>query len=85
MPDKIFMLSTTDNPFNPFTHFNEWFAFDSSKGYHSCSYLARIAKTSDEMSEADNILTINRAIDEIVQLNALGVEGVFYQRVSQSI
>ena len=67
------MLTTTDNPFNPFTHFDEWFAFDTQKGYHTCAYLARIAKTSDELSQEDEDLAIEAAIDEIVELNVLGI------------
>ena len=39
------MLSTIDNPFNPFDDFDSWFHYDIEKGYNSCSYLARIART----------------------------------------
>lgn len=69
---KEVMLTTSDNPFNPFTDFDLWFRFDSSMNYFSCNYLARIAKISDELSEADNAAAIERAIDEIVQLNLRG-------------
>lgn len=67
------MLTTIDNPFNPFTHFDEWKAFDEEKGYNTCSYLARVVKTSDELSEADEDLAINQAIDEILELNLTGL------------
>lgn len=67
------MLTTIDNPFNPFTQFDEWLAFDNEKGYDTCNYLARIAKTSDELSDEDEELAITRAIDEIVLYNPLGV------------
>lgn len=77
MPE--YMLTTIDNPYNPFTQFDEWFAFDESKGYHSCAYLARIAKTSDELSEADEGKAIELAIDEIVSLNILGI----YKKVTK--
>lgn len=70
---KATMLTTIDNPFDPFAQFEEWKAFDEAKGYHTCSYLARIAKTSDELSEADESLTIEQAINEIVKLNILGI------------
>ena len=73
------MLTTIDNPYNPFTQFDEWFAFDESKGYHSCSYLARIARSSDELSEADESLAIESAIDEIVKFNILGI----YKKVTK--
>lgn len=66
-------LTTLDNPYSPFTQFREWFAFDESKGYNSCSYLARVAKTSDELSPADDALAIETAIDSIVELNLLGI------------
>jgi len=67
------MLTTSDNPFSPFTQFDEWLAFDNEKGYDTCNYLARIAKTSDELSDEDEELAITRAIDEIVELNILGI------------
>ena len=67
------MLTTTDNPFNPFVQFDEWKAFDEAKGYFTCAYLARIVKTSHELSEEDEALAIEQAIDEIVELNILGI------------
>lgn len=67
-----FMLTTLDNPFNPFTQFEEWFNYDSSKGYNTCAYLARISKSSDELSDEDQALAIEQAMDEIVSLNLLG-------------
>ena len=66
-------LTTVDNPFDPFKDFDQWFLYDSSKGYNSCSYLARIAKLSDDMSEKEADVEIERAIDEIITLNPLGI------------
>jgi len=67
------MLTTVDNPFDPFTQFKEWYAFDVSSGYNTLEMLARITKTSDELSEADQEAAINHAIDEIFKENAIGV------------
>ena len=67
------MLTTLDNPFNPFRQWDQWFAFDTGKGYNSTAYLARIAKGSHELSENDETRAINDAIDEILELNALGI------------
>ena len=66
------MLTTTDNPFDPFDDFDRWYAFDEAKGYHTCSYLAKIARTSDEFSQEDQLKENERAIDEIVKLNING-------------
>lgn len=61
------MLTTFDNPYNPFEQFISWFLFDVEKGYNTCSYLGRIARTSDQLSEEENELEIERAIDEIIK------------------
>lgn len=73
------MLSTIDNPFNPFEDFNSWFLFDVEKGYNSCSYLARIAKTSNEFTEEEEAEEIERAIDEIIQYDFMNL----YIKVNQ--
>ena len=67
------MLTTVDNPFNPFTQWDEWYQFDVFKGYNTTNYLARICKTSDELSDADQSVAIEDAIDEIINENILGI------------
>lgn len=68
-----YLLTTTDNPFNPHKQWDEWYSWDEAAGYSTCGLLARIVKTSDELSEADNELAIDQAIEEIVMINASGV------------
>ena len=64
---KKYALTTIDNPYNPFTEFDSWYQYDTDKGYNSCGYLDRIARTSDQLSEAENNDEIERAIDEIIK------------------
>jgi len=66
------MLTTLDNPFNPFTQFDEWYAFDVANGYNTCAYLARVTKSSDDLSEFDSDQAIDQAMNEIINLNLLG-------------
>lgn len=73
------MLTTIDNPNNPFTHYDEWLEFDESSGYYSNSLLGRIAVSSEDMSEADQELEYIRAIDEIVTENVSGVHRKVYK------
>lgn len=73
-----YMLTTVDNPFNPHTHFDEWYAYDKRLGHNTTEFLARVAVTSDELSEADQDLAIEQAIDEIVRENVNGL----YRKVS---
>ena len=38
------MLTTHDNPFDPFEKFDEWFAYDSHHGYNTSSFLERVVQ-----------------------------------------
>lgn len=69
----LHMLTTVDNPYDPFTEFDAWYAYDTAMGYHTAAYLARVVVTSDELSEADQDLAIELAIDEIVTEDVLGI------------
>lgn len=60
-------LTTFDNPYNPFEQFTQWMLFDEEKGYHTTSYLGRIARTSDQLSDEENEKETERAIDEIIK------------------
>lgn len=67
-----YMLTTTDNPYDPFMQFDDWLAYDVGMGYHTCSLLARVVVTSEELSEADQDVAMELAIDSIVNENSLG-------------
>ena len=74
-----YMLTTVDNPFNPFTRFQEWMVYDASCGYDTPSFLARIVQSSEEISDLDQEIAISDAIDEIVSENVNGL----YRKVSK--
>lgn len=67
------MLTTTDNPYNPFDQFDEWYAYDQAHGHLTCEYLARSCYSSSLVSELEDIQTQNDAIDQICRLNATGL------------
>ena len=79
--DTEVMLTTFDNPFDPFDEFIPWFLFDVEKGYYTCSRLARIARSSEEFSIEEDKEETERAIDEIIDHDFLNI----YKKVVRNI
>lgn len=75
------MLTTFDNPYDPFDEFVPWFLFDVSKGYYSCNLLARIARSSDEFSTIEDKRETEIAIDKIIDNDFLNI----YTKVTRKI
>ena len=74
-------LTTIDNPYDPFDDFNNWYLYDMRAGYNSCAYLDRIAKTSDALSDPENLDEIERAIDEIIRYDFMNI----YRKVKRKL
>ena len=70
---NVCMLSTVDNPFDPFEQFNDWLNFDTSKGYYSSNILARITQVEDDFTQKEIDEENERAIDEIIKYDPLGI------------
>lgn len=75
------MLTTVDNPYDPFTRFNDWLMFDIEKGYNSCAYLARIANTSSQFTDEENEEETERAIDEIIKYDPFNL----YRKIKKTL
>lgn len=73
-----FMLTTFDNPFNPFENFRDWFVFDIEKGYKCCEIVDRISNVTNEMSSTEKILAQNDAIERFIAVDPLNL----YTKVS---
>ena len=71
--DTEVMLTTFDNPYDPFDDFLHWFLYDIEQGYYTCSRLARIARYSEEFSTAEEKAETERAIDEIIDNDFLNI------------
>ena len=63
-----YMLTTIDNPYDPFTQWDDWYKFDMVKGYDTCGYLARLAMTSPDYGDERNTEEIYNAQKLIVEL-----------------
>jgi hypothetical protein len=68
-----FMVTTVDNPYNYFTQFDQWYEYDTRMGYHTLSFFARIVRTSEDLSPADQEAAFDDAVNEIIEHNVLGL------------
>lgn len=77
--DMTYMLTTVDNPYNPYDNFLRWFEYDELHGYHCCEKIGALAKindgmSSDEVSEANEL-----AIDTVILNDFTGL----YRKVNE--
>lgn len=73
------ILSTPDNPYNPFGDFDNWYAYDEDHGYHTSSYVARLTFSSDVLSDTENQIAVNNAIRKIYECNPKGMYVIYYE------
>ena len=71
---KETMITTIDNPWNPFTNWDEWYAYDEWHGYHTCSLVDRLMpNTNDAISEKLYDDLLDDVNNDIARLNPLGI------------
>jgi hypothetical protein len=61
------MLTTNDNPYDPFVDFDQWFMYDTDHKYNSSGVMMRIAHIEPDMTEEEENIEIERAIDQIIK------------------
>jgi hypothetical protein len=78
--DHECMLTTVDNPFDPFENFDEWLMFDMEKGYNTCGVLDRMSSNiTNDLSQKEVDREIERAIDELIKNDFLDL----YRKVTR--
>ncbi len=64
-----YMMTTIDNPYNPFTQYDEWLAYDVQHGYATQETLARFAVVGNNLTESENAPAINEAMDRLIEVD----------------
>lgn len=74
MTDVI--LTTSDNPYNPFTHWDEWYTFDEGKKYCTCGLIARFSDDNYGDSESEQKDERVQAVARVLELFPFGPIGI---------
>ena len=69
MTEKIVGLTVKQNPWNQFTDYDSWDAWDKAHGYCTEAYLARVEMLSDSLPDSLKEKYREQAIDEIIEMN----------------
>ena len=77
----VCVITTIDNPYDPIDQFDQWLQYDLDKHYGTCSYLDRVARTSEMLTEEENAKEIERAIDEMIKYDFQGL----YKKVKREV
>lgn len=80
--EEQYRLTTFDNPYNPFVDFAEWYMFDCANEHNTCSRLARIMNTDNEMTEKEVNAERERAINLMLKYD---FEGEFFKGTKDEI
>lgn len=79
-------ITTSDNPFDYFDDFDNWFLYDIEKGYHTLEVMSRLTYTSTELSDRVYEAEVERVVDEMVYHDVINLEypDVHYIKVTHS-
>ena len=72
-----YKITTQDNPFNPFTQWDDWYFYDMSQGYNTCERLARLVKTSSQLPEETIDSELEFAFDQLMFEGAFSKQGLY--------
>lgn len=76
------LLTTFDNPYNPFVDFDHWFMFDCEMQHNTCGRIARLVDDDPEMTEHEAREERERVMDFIVTYD---LEGKFFKGTKDEI
>lgn len=68
--DDQVLISTTDNPFNPFLDFDNWYAEDIRLGHDTTGLMQRLFVDYPDMSDRDNAIEYARVVRELFQIDS---------------
>jgi hypothetical protein len=79
--NKEIRVTTTDNPYDPFTHWEQWLLFDTNAGYNTCGRLAKVTFISDSMSDQEVFDSVEHGIEELIKTGSINKKGELVEYV----
>lgn len=67
--DDDFIVTTLDNPWNPFTQWDEWLAFDQACGYDTNGTVARFVYSGNNLTEGQNTDLYEEGVQRLMDVD----------------
>jgi hypothetical protein len=83
-----YWVTSSDNPYDPFTEWDDWLRTDRQLGYNLPGYVARDPDVSSLPSDAPPLVlqrTLEQAIDQICHFQLTLRDGVVFKKVSRVV
>ena len=74
------MLTTVDNPYDPFEQFTLWLMFDKERGYNTSERLMRLANITEDMTQIEIDEEVDRAMDRLIELDFTNTFKKYYKK-----
>lgn len=83
-----YWVTSSDNPYDPFTEWDKWYRTDMQLGYNLPGYVMRDPSLKDIPSDVPPAMwqrALEPAIDMICRMQLTGKEGVYFKKVSRVV
>ena len=74
-----YMVTTIDNPYNPFTRYRKWREHDDSHCYHTEEWIYVLSKTSNDLLPEERDEQIDFGVDRLLMLDPYGLHVKVYE------
>lgn len=73
-----YMITTIDNPWNPFTHYHEWLDHDTQHGYHTDQWIAILSKSSSDLPMEEQEELVDFGCQRLLEVDPYGLHVKLY-------
>lgn len=80
-----YMITTIDNPWNPFTHYHEWLSFDMRHCYNTQEWLAVLTKSSNDLIDEEIKELIDGGVSRLLELDPYGLHVKVYKDEADTV
>ena len=80
-----YMITTIDNPWNPFTHYHEWLDHDMRHGYNTDQWLYILSRSSNDLPMEEQDEQIDVGAQRLLELDPYGLHVKLYSHDADTL